>query len=468
MKRIEFLILLFAVCLSGFSQQLNVKTVNLRPNDARARTNPRDDAKGNKCAIIRVGVVGVDDLVFPDAVGDVEHTMSEYVVYVQNGLKKFKYKNKSGKIQGTIDFDEWGLEVSSLSSYDVVFETDNHMRTAIFSIAPTNAKVTFNNQKIKVDNNGMAMVNMPPGEYLYSVEANGYQGASGVVTLTEDDISTTTYVSLEQIKHRVILRIYPKSASAFIDNEPITNDTLYLSEGSHSLRVTSPKYEDKEKIIDVNQNLIEHITLKEVKTKIVKHKEERTKTSISVRGANYINIGFAMLGVSNLSKITDKDNAWDFNLEYSHIYHFAGIMGVRLGFGGGLIKSNKNEKYIKLAYDKEIDSLLWILHADIPLQIGVSLPFGKYNQHLLRLYGGGYGKILATPNLIKEEYIAPDDELVKDLDEENNRFDYGIRVNASFDIGHFTIGAELNQSLNEKGFSAGVNIGWKFYRNKKE
>ena len=34
-----------------YAQQLSVKSVNLRPQDARARTNPRDDAKGKKCAI---------------------------------------------------------------------------------------------------------------------------------------------------------------------------------------------------------------------------------------------------------------------------------------------------------------------------------------------------------------------------------------------------------------------------------
>ncbi len=470
MKRIVLAFLLLAICLSGYAQQLNVKSVSLRPSDARARTNPREDTKGNKCAIIRVGVVGVDDLEFPDAVGDVEHSMSEYVVYVPDGLRKFRYKDKAGKFQGTIDFDDWGLEVSSLVSYDVIFETENHLRAAIFSIKPANAKLTFNNQKVKVDKNGMAEVNLPPGDYNYSIDADGYQTITGIVTLTEEDISATTSVILEQKKHRVTIIVNPSDASLFIDNEPSASGEVELSEGKHTLRVTAPKYEDKERIITVPSDGVEYFTLDEVKAKVEKHKEERTRTNISVRGANYFNIGFAMLGIPDLNNLTKKDNAYDFNLEFTRVYHFAGIMGIRFGIGGGVIKSNKNEKYIQIAYDKEIDSLLWILHGDIPLQIGFSLPFGRYNQHMLNVYGGAYGRILGGEESYKEAYIDPDDELVKDLKEtESDAYwhDYGIRVNASIDIGHFTIGAELNQSLNDLGFSAGMNLGWKIYRKKK-
>lgn len=89
--------MLLVTCLATHAQQLNVKSVTLRRGDITARTSPRDDAKGNKCAIIRVGVVGVEDLEFPDAVGEVEYSKNEYVVYVPDGLKKLRYKSKSNK-----------------------------------------------------------------------------------------------------------------------------------------------------------------------------------------------------------------------------------------------------------------------------------------------------------------------------------------------------------------------------------
>ena len=119
----KFLLIFWMICAfaSTYAQQLTVKSVNLRPQDARARTNPRNDTNGQKCAIIRVGVVGVEDLFFPDAVGNVERSLSEYVVYVPAGLKTFKYNNNVGKELGTIIFDDYGLEINTKTSYDVIF-----------------------------------------------------------------------------------------------------------------------------------------------------------------------------------------------------------------------------------------------------------------------------------------------------------------------------------------------------------
>ena len=111
MKRLFITFLAICAFATVFAQQLTVKTVHLRPQDARARTNPRDDAKGKKCAIIRVGVVGVENLVFPDAIGDVERSLSEYVVYVPEGLKSLKYKTKAGANLGEIIFDDWDMEI---------------------------------------------------------------------------------------------------------------------------------------------------------------------------------------------------------------------------------------------------------------------------------------------------------------------------------------------------------------------
>lgn len=105
--------LLICAYSAVYGQQISVKSVNLRPQDARARTNPRDDAKGQKCAIIRVGVVGVENLVFPDAVGSVDRSLSEYVVYVPKGLKSLKYKTKAGANLGEIIFDDWDMEINS-------------------------------------------------------------------------------------------------------------------------------------------------------------------------------------------------------------------------------------------------------------------------------------------------------------------------------------------------------------------
>lgn len=470
MKRILFLLIAICAYTMVFAQQLTVKSVNLRPQDARARTNSRDDAKGKKCAIIRVGVVGVEDLVFPDAVGNVERSLSEYVVYVSEGLKSFKYKNKAGANLGEIIFDDWDMEINSLASYDVIFESDSHLRSAIFAIQPKNARLVFNGEKINVDEDGMAMINKPVGEYSYQITADGYEGQSGTVSLTEDEISTVTDVALQEILYPVTINVFPDNATVFIDNVPYSKEArldLQLPGGKHSFRVTASNYEDDERTIDVKSGLSPiFFALKENKQEVIKHKEERTRTNISIRNAFYITGGFAMASAPNIGELFKKDNSFDFSLEWSAVQHFGGIFAIREGISLGGIKSNKNEKYVDFAYDIEEDSLKWLWRVDVPLQLGVCMPFGFYNEHLFSVFGGGYFRYIGLTNISESEYEFPEGYARKG-DVDDYMLDYGIRLSAKIDFSHFTIGADLSQSLNDLGFYAGINLGVKLYSIKK-
>ena len=469
------LFIMLCVCMFCQAQQLSVKSVRLHPQDARARTNPREDTKGNKCAIVRVGVVGVEDLVFPDAVGEVEYKLNEYVVYVSGGLKKFRYKDKTGHVEGTIDFDEWGLdETTSQATYSVELETESHLRAAIFTNIPHNAHLYFDNQRVEVDKDGTAVVYKSVGEYPYHVKADGYWAEAGTVSLKEDDISTTTVVAMAERKYKVSLKVYPDNATLFVDNIPYTQSTLEmeLTEGKHTIRATAPYYEEEEHTIDVKKNGAEYIiNLKEAKHQIVEHKEERSRTSINVRNCGYINVGAAMMGCSEIDKIIDKGNALDINIEGSYVAHFAGIMGLRIGAGIGFINSDENEKYLGLSYNSESDSLEWLMHIDVPLQIGFSIPFGKYNQHMFNVFGGGYGSYMWQSGL-DYKLVEPNSDLQKRIEaheekDEDSKLDYGIRLSAKLDLGRFVIGADLSQSLNGMVFSAGVNLGLKIFKKKK-
>lgn len=471
MKKIVLFIMM-CFCIASQAQQLTVKSVNLRTQDARARTNPRDDKKGNKCAIIRVGVVGVEDLVFPDAVGEVERFMSEYVVYVSDGLKKLRFKRNYEKDFSIVDFEEYGVEINSLTSYDVILESSSHLRAAIFINLPLNARLNFDGHPVSINKEGTAMISKPIGEYAYTVEADGYNGKSGYVRLTDDELSTTTNLTLDPLKHKVILRTNPQNASVFVDNVPYDNieHGIELTEGKHTIRVTAPYYEEKEKTINVKSDMDEFISLKQADQELIKHKEEQSRTSINVRNALYTSISASMLGIQEISKITDKENALDLAFEITKVNHFAGIMGLRFGAGIGFTKSNRNEKYLGLAYNSENDSLEWLMHLDIPLQIGFSLPFGKYKQHMFNVFGGGYGSYIWRSG-IREEKVEAESELWKIVEaheekDNENKLDYGIRVSTRIDIGHFVIGADLSQSLNSMGFYAGVNLGVKIYLNK--
>lgn len=471
MKRLVFFLIAACASIMAPAQQLTVKSVNLRPQDARARTNPRDDAKGQKCAIIRVGVVGVENLVFPDAIGNVERSLSEYIVYVPEGLKTLRYNNKEGKNLGTIKFDDWDQEIYSLASYDVVFESSNHLRSAIFSIQPAKATLFFDGKKVEVNNDGIAMINKPVGDYSYRVEAKGYISQEGSVTLEEDDISTVTDIVLEEQLYPVSFKVFPENATIFIDNVPYTNESiedLKLPEGKHFVRVTATNYQDDEQSITVSSSMdLVNVVLKEAKHEVVKHKEERTRTNISIRNAFYITGGFAFTSASNVGNLFDGKNAFDFGLEFSAVQHFGGIFAIREGASIGAIKSNKNESYIDFAYDIESDSLKWMWRVDVPLQFGVSLPFGSYNKHLFSIFGGGYARYIGLTDISESEYKFPDG-YAKRGDVDDYIFDYGIRLSAKLDFSCFTIGADFSQSLNDLGFSAGANVGVKLYSLRKK
>ena len=443
------------------AQQLTVKSVNLRPQDARARTNPRDDAKGKKCAIIRVGVVGVENLVFPDAVGNVERSLSEYVVYVPDGLKSLNYKNKSGQEEGSINFDDYGLEINSLASYDVVFESEDRLRSAIFSIQPANATLTFDGKKVDVNSDGIAMINKPVGEYSYMVMADGYLGQSGTVTLTEDDISTVTDIILEQQLYPVTIKVFPEESTVFIDNVPYTKDALSdlkLPGGKHELRITAANYRDKESTINVSSNMSPYtFTLKEANNILVEHKEERSKTSINIRNAFYVTGG--------IEGILPQEKDANFTLgglkfDFSFVHHFAGILGMREGLGLAYMAPSYSEEF----EGKELlkDSLSY-LSVDIPIQIAISFPFGKYNRHLFSLFGGGYarGIFLLNGHNQAEQYreILSDDHF--ELKGEN--YDFGLRASLKLDISKFTLGADIAKSLNGYGFSGSITLGVKLY-----
>lgn len=443
------------VYFSSFAQQLSVKSVNLRAQDARARTSPREDSKGKECAIIRVAVVGVENLAFPDAVGDVERSLSEYVVYVPEGLKSFKYKTKTGVNLGEIIFDDWGLEINSLASYDVIFESDSHLRSAIFSVQPQNACLVFNGEKVNIDKDGIAMINMPVGEYSYQITAEGYEGQSGTISLTEDDISTVTDVVLQEILYPVTINVFPKDATIFIDNVPYSKEArtdLQLSGGKHSVRVTATNYEDDERAINVKSGLSPiYFTLKENKQEIVKHKEERTRTRTSVRAAVYYTLSGELYE-------KQKYNGFDYGgkLGTHFLLPFAGILAFKLGFEGGIMDLNKE---VKFELNENLnDSTSTVGLFEIPVQLGLGIPFGRYNRHFFTVLGGGY---------YRWTWVRSNEVIGYDADNNEYKFshnpvhDYGLRLSVMVDFRGFGIGGDYSYSLNKHGQYLGVKIAYK-------
>lgn len=426
--------------VSLYAQNISVKSVSFRQSDLKASTQQRPDSNGKPCAIVRVGVVGVKDLQFPDAVGQVDYSMGEYIVYVPEGLQKFNYRNAAGNISGVVTFDDYGLEIETKRVYSVVFESENHMRAAIFAVHPSTAKLTFNGQTMLLDAEGVAVIEKPVGSYKFSVEAPGYIAQSGTIELTEDDISTTKNINLEQKQYALNITCVPKDATLFIDNNPYgaLNEVsdLKLPDGQHSVRLTAVGYNDYEQSVSVNGHALSlNVNMTKMEEKVVKHSYERTRTHVNIRPAYYIT-GGGML----FDKKQYLGHDWGIGLSLAAMQHFAGIFSIYEGIGGGVQDLAKKEK--DTWFEHPADSAnTWFV--EVPLLIGVSVPFGKYNQHLFSVLGGGYGKAMFT------EVVDPskDNATAPHGNSNKTNWDYGLRGKVILDISRFTISGEVSFSL---------------------
>jgi hypothetical protein len=440
MKKLIVILLLIGVCVYGHAQKISVKSVSLRQTDLKASREPRNDVNGKACAIVRVGVVGVNDLVFPDAVGDVKYALGEYIVYVPEGLQSMKYHDKSGANTGSVVFDDYGLDVETKRVYSVVFESENHMRAAIFSIQPVNAKLTFNGQSIPLDDEGFAIIEKPIGTYEYKIDASGYILQSGTVKLTEEDITTTTSVILEQRQYPLTITCQPKNATLFIDNSPYGQldsiSDLKLPDGQHIIRLTAIGYNDYEQTLTVDgqaANLL--VNMVQMKERIVEHKGERTRTHINIRPAFYISGGADLY-----DKKQYLGHEWGLRLSLGAMQHFAGIFSVYEGIAVGGMTLNKKE--MTKWYEHPADSANSYF-VEIPVLAGISIPFGKYNKHLCSILGGVYGKGIFT-EIVDEssnKSAGPHGNGLK------TRWDYGLRGMLIVDISRFSVSATVGISL---------------------
>lgn len=411
--------------------------------DLSVQNNPnaRKDQSGNVCALIRVGVVGVEDLVFPDAVGNVKRSLSEYLVYVPEGLKSLKYRNPSGTISGSVSFEDNDIEkIESKRVYSVVFESENHLRAAIFSVRPKGALLTFDGIPVKLDAEGMAVIEKPVGIYRYSALANEYEPQSGTIKLTEDDISTTTSIRLRQKQYPFTVKCNPSNATLFVDNVSYgqldKTQNLQITGGSHSIRLTAPGYEDLEQTIIVNNSgLSLNLSMTKMQEEIVRHNEERSRTKVNLPPAYYTSIGAE---IYNKKEYLGHD--WSLKLSFGAIQHFAGALSIYEGLAGGIM--NLDEKKRDEWFENPADSANTYF-IEVPLMIGASVPFGKYNKNMISILGGAYGKVMLTEivNSNNGGSSKPHGNSLK------TNWDYGLRGMIILDISRFSIAAEVGLSL---------------------
>lgn len=459
MKKVLLLLcFVFVAVLGANAQTLKPKKFKLEPQKAIAARDKRKDAHGQNCAVILVDVVGVGNIKFVEAVGETEYAFNEYKVYVPQNTKRLSYT--FGGKNGSINLEKYGVDIESLKTYRLTMETENRLRSAVFYIVPQNATLVFDGKTVALDDNGAVAINKPIGTYNYSITSNGYVSTSGTVSLTEDEINHTENISLEQKKHFVTLNYPVPDATLFIDDEPYgkvseLGSRIQLPEGKHTYRLICENYEDVMGELPVyNEGAILSATAKKLKGKTIKHKEKRTKTEIDIRNS------FDVL-LSTSTFMEDAFKSYVAHLAFGWNQRF-GIFTIREGAEVGLgYASNKYSPTFDKYYEEQTDENKHDaipLTANIPLQLGVTLPLNKYNSCYAELLGGAYGAYYYTGHKASHLNGSHNSSV------STEKWDWGLRFDALFYFNKLILGFEGSRSLNNHkiGLQLGVKIGYKF------
>lgn len=447
----------FALAISAQAQALKPKAFVLEQNNATASRYIRKDEKGENCALVLVDVVGVGNIKFKEAVGETAYALNEYKVYVPKGTKTLSY-SYDGK-SGVIKLDGQGQTLESLQTYRLVLETENRMRSAIFYVNPQDAKLVFDGKVVALDQNGAVAIDKPIGTYSYTVSSKGYIDYTGKVELTEDVINKTVDILLEEKMYDVTLNCPVKEASLFVDNEPYgtigeLGESLQLSEGKHTYRITSKGYQDAngDFLVQDNHSTL-NVQLQKMKEKTKVFKDERTKTTINMR--NHMDVLY-----STSVFLEDNFKSYLGTISFSWSQHMLGILTFREGVevGAGIASSEYSRKLFDKYHDEQKEKKNAVpFNVNIPLQMGVTLPLNKYNTCFVSFLGGAYGAYYYTghkPSSMEGNY---DKEVYTEI------WDWGARLNVMLYFKKFVLGFEGSRSLNNRkiGAMAGIKLGYK-------
>ena len=450
------ILLLLAVCTVFIAEAQKVTVKSVLPgdmNDLTARREARKDPSGKNCALIRVGIVGVNDMSFPDAIGNVVHEGSEYQVYVPDGLKSLRYNGGRGKIRGEIKFANFPAVGSIVSNnvYRIIFETDSHQRMAIIKVTPQTATLVVDGQLVRLDAGGMATIEKPVGSYRYRLSAPQYETQEGQIVLPEDELSTAKTINLERVKYAVSIYGSPSNANLTVDGEsygPLSiNGNLNISEGYHTIHLQAEGYDDYEQSINVRAGMAPlKITMQKKKEIEVIDKRGVSRTSVNLRPGHYVIIG------GNLFDKKKYDaQQWGLSASYSAMQHFAAIFALREGIGYGRAFLDKNEMANTFDSTPKDTTTNYV---EVPLQIGISIPINTFRTSIFSIMGGGYGKYMWTE--------------MQGSSKSKDEWDYGLRLSAILELSKFVIAADVSSSLNDKGIFYGLHIGWNLGRSNKK
>lgn len=281
LMRIVFAVAMMLWCsVAAYSQKMSVESFKLDETDLTANLAGTTvlDQNGEKCALIKiettysgftfdVGNLGVTKVEEQNG----KHP-GEIWMYVPHGVKKLTIQHR---ILGTIKKHDLGISVDKAKTYTLKLTT-NHVTTTVvdygnrqyvvLSVFPANSDVYINATPVKLNEQGVAEMELPFGSHSYRISAKDYHPTEGQIIINDKDNKHRLDVVLKQAFGYISVKSPSsdfKDAEVYIDNVyagHLPLNKMPIKSGMHKLRVSTKFYKPFEKDFAITDSAFVNLT----------------------------------------------------------------------------------------------------------------------------------------------------------------------------------------------------------------
>jgi len=237
-------------------------------SDLSASIQPREDANGASCGLVKVQTKTQGVTFDGTVVGEVANQMNEYWVYLPKDTQVFTI-TRPNYLPMTVRLADYGIDaIEAKTTYTMVLKEENLKEEkcgVVMHVKPYDAVVKVDGVTLKTTADGNYRVNLPKGEHVCNFSAMGYNSASKMVTTGKgvEELS----VELESILAEINIVSETSTAEILIDSvsKGIGRWTGKLIPGKHSIEVRQEGYTPTTKSIIFYQKEKRSVTIPKLK-----------------------------------------------------------------------------------------------------------------------------------------------------------------------------------------------------------
>ena len=302
----------YTVSKSGFKQKsgsLNVSGSNVTENVTLTRTHTvKFDVKEADETAVGNANISIDGKnLSTNSAGEASLNLIDDTYNYTVSKSGFEEETGSVTVAGSAVTE---TVVLTPQTYNVSFNVTDESSTAI-----QGANISINGNTITTDTNGDASINLPNGNYSYTVSKDGFEGYPGSISVTGDDVPVD--ITMSESSYTVLFNVNMEGSEEPLGNANISidgNDLLTNTEGNASVSLPNGEYpytitlsgyeEETGSIIVSGSNVTEDVALTQLTYSL----------SFNVRDENTDPLQGAVITVNETELTTDQNGDASVNL----------------------------------------------------------------------------------------------------------------------------------------------------------